>query len=216
MPNQVRLLCGAACALIAASAAHAAAPAGPPVAKITVASLKAQLGESLGTWRAAPPPPGMAGYQPVCRPEQWRAGSPLEPSTPQAAQACTYEKTFGSLAIQPSVRLEPGDYRVRRVTWYFQDGRLTAVTAHANSNAYDSVARALAEDYGKPADTLRRKASTRDGPLPQVVMAWRGKSSQATITDPAPPRWDLRLLFSESALAAPGAAQAQASAPSQG
>jgi hypothetical protein len=214
MTMQLSLACGGVCALLAASSALAALPAAaaPPVAAVTVAGLRAQLGEMLDVWRAAPAPTGFAGYDRVCRTERWAPASPLVPTRPENVVACTWQKTLGRYVIRPSVRLQPGDNDVSRLTWYFRDGRLEAVAADMTTDAYDAVVRSLATAYGPVVKTVRRQASTRDGRLPQVLMTWRGGGSLAAVTDPAPPRWKLRLLVADDGLPATRLAQARSTA----
>lgn len=210
MTIQTTALCGALCALGVATGVQAAPGGEPPAAKITVADLTSHFGETLDAWRAQPAPAGFAGYDRACRAAQWKAASPLASGAPQPVTACTFQKTFGSVAIRPSIRLEPGDYRVRQVTWYFHDGRMAAVAADMSGNAYDAVVRAFTKAYGPATQTLRRRASTRDGVLPQTVMAWRGQGAVATLTDPAPPRWNLQVVVAQGPLAASRSAQAGA------
>jgi hypothetical protein len=200
MTMQLSLACGGLCAVLAASSAVAAGPsaAAPPVATVTVAGLRAQLGEMLDVWRAAPAPAGFAGYDRVCRTEPWSPTSPLVSTKPQSVVACSWQKTLGRYVIRPSVRLQPGDKDVGRLTWYFHDGRLIAISADMTPDAYDAVVRSLAKTYGPVVKTVRRQASTHDGPLPQVLMTWRGGGGLAAVTDPAPPRWNLRLLLTNS------------------
>jgi hypothetical protein len=137
---------------------------------LTITDLQHALGEPMDSWLAARPQPLTGqGYSPECRPLVWNPRTPLRHDAAVTTVACSYAVQLGTYHIRPPLRLQPGDFRVARVTYYFQSNHLAAVSVRAPTRAYNTVLQELSAHYGAPTRTLRRTRTTSAGPQPQVV-----------------------------------------------
>lgn len=169
----------AAFALGLASGPAPQAPTAEPAAiELTIAELRAMIGEPQAAAAASPIAAG--GYSLACAP------------TPKAAQvetSCRFARRLGQITLHPTFELA-GHVRLKELRLELADGRIAGVAFRTSPDAYDAVLMLLDKAYGEPR-LSHAVVRTELGPRDQVKLVWSAGGRVSRAVDPAPPDLDL-------------------------
>jgi len=142
--------------------AGAPPPAQNPIRIVRYGFEHADLGMSLGQWRAASPD---------------QANAPCAP-TPRDPQV---------VVCEPAPKVG-GAYSKRDRRAVFVDGVLARLAFSTSIDSFDAVMARLDSTFGKPARVVRDTIRLGDGlVLPHVLMTWTNGLATIRVTDPEPP-----------------------------
>jgi len=172
-----------------AAVAHLALaqPSSTPQARAPLSFDGAELGMTVGEWKALPPPPGV---EPTAAPDCGPAilAALRDERIPVAAPAaghtiCAYDARFGKDVLLHSGILD-GRYQVEGLRYRFADGRLAEIDYTASIDAYNDIEAKLSRKYGRPVATVRDVLNTPAGHFPRVRQTWRTAGGVISLTDP--------------------------------